>query len=401
MHTRENEIQRADLFRPHFLGSDVMKKLFMIGFMFISLILISSTLFGAVEVWVSWEGESLFRQLSEEWEAETGETVKLVYIPELEEKLTITLKGGGVLPDICLIKTDNLPLILESVEPKLIADLDISEYEFDPKLSQAFIYQSKRYVVPYYADMQLMYIATEVFDQLALDLPMSDWSFEEFIRILQTIQQTPIQPSGWGINSAYLFTGLQEGLGSPVMNQEGKIQLVTQENISLLSQFKDWYHSGLLFDYVTRPNIVKAFSKGELAMFPQGSFLIQKFLASGLDFVIRPLPQPWQSIIDPKGFVCFNNKSGTISLLKNFLEANETFAKTYIKYPSIKPLYPQEIPYYEQMEQTVQNGMIQPINDQYVFGYWPAMRTTLDLILKEGADIQEALEKAQAYIDNR
>jgi hypothetical protein len=45
--------------------------------------------------------------------------------------------------------------------------------------------------------------------------------------------------------------------------------------------------------------------------------------------------------------------------------------------------------------------MVQPIDDQYVFGYWPAMRTALDLILKEGIDVQESLQKAQDYIDQR
>ena len=362
---------------------------------------LSSALCGAVEVWVSWEGETLFRELSKEWESETGETVKLVYIPELEEKLTITLKGGGDLPDICLIKTDNLPLILDYAQPVEIAELNGLDFEFDEKLAHAFDYQSKKYVTPYYADMQLMYLSTKVFDQLDLDLPDNDWNFEEYLQFMQTINEKGIQPSGWGINSAYLFTGLQEGLGSPVINDDGRIELVTQENILLLNRFKDWYQTGLLFDYVTRPNIVKAFSKGELAMFPQGSFLIKKFKDSGLDFAIKPLPTPWRSVIDPKGFVCFNKQPHTVSLLYKYLQANEVFAKDFIKYPAIKAEQPQEIPYYLQMKKAIQDGMVQPIDDQYVFGYWPAMRTALDLILKEGTDVQESLKKAQEYIDQR
>jgi len=378
-----------------------MRKLSRVCFLLAVWMLMASVLFGTVEVWVSWEGESLFRTLSQEWEAETGQQVNLVYIPELEEKLTITLKGGGDLPDLCLIKTDNLPLILDYAEPIETTALDGLDFAFDEKLAQAFQYHSKSYVIPYYADMQLMYLSTKVFKQLDLDLPDNDWDFEEYIQLLQTINETGIQPTGWGINSAYLFTGLQEGLGSPVFTNDGKIVLVTYENILLLNRFKDWYQTGLLFDYVTRPNIVKAFSKGELALFPQGSFLIQKFQASGLDFAIKPLPYPWKSVIDPKGFICFNNNDHTVSLLKKYLQANEAFSKVFIKYPAITPQHPDEIPFYIQMEKTVQKGMLQPIADQYVFGYWPAMRTALDLILKEGVDVQESLEKAQEYIDQR
>jgi len=378
-----------------------MRKLSRVFFLLAVLMFLGSVLFGTVEVWVSWEGESLFRELSQEWESETGEQVKLVYILELEEKLTITLKGGGDLPDICLIKTDNLPIILDYAQPVEITEIDGLDYAFEEKLAQAFHYGSKNYVIPYYADMQLMYLSKKVFDQLGINLPENDWTFDEFIEIMEAIDETDVQPSGWGINSAYIFTGLQEGLGSPVINDDGKVDLLTQENITLLKQFKDWYQAGLLFDYVTRPNIVKAFSKGELAMFPQGSFLIQKFLSSKLDFVIRPLPTPWRSVIDPKGFVCFNKQPNTLSLLNKYLEANEVFAKDFIKYPAIKPEQPQEIPYFSQMQRAVQNGMVQPIDDQYVFGYWPAMRTALDLILKEGIDVQESLQKAQDYIDQR
>jgi len=378
-----------------------MRKLSRVFFLLAVLMFLGSVLFGTVEVWVSWEGESLFRELSQEWESETGEQVKLVYIPELEEKLTITLKGGGDLPDICLIKTDNLPIILDYAQPVEITEIDGLDYAFEEKLAQAFHYGSKNYVIPYYADMQLMYLSKKVFDQLGINLPENDWTFDEFIEIMKAIVETDVQPSGWGINSAYIFTGLQEGLGSPVINDDGKVDLLTQENITLLKQFKDWYQAGLLFDYVTRPNIVKAFSKGELAMFPQGSFLIQKFLSSKLDFVIRPLPTPWRSVIDPKGFVCFNKQPNTLSLLNKYLEANEVFAKDFIKYPAIKPEQPQEIPYFSQMQRAVQKGMVQPIEDQYVLGYWPAMRTALELILKEGIDVQESLQKAQDYIDQR
>ncbi|MFP4460822.1 MAG: hypothetical protein ACLFQE_01360, partial [Thermotogota bacterium] len=190
-----------------------MRKLSQFFFLLLVMMLLGSLSFGTVVVWVSWEGEDFFRQLSKEWETETGKQVKLVYIPEIEEKLTITLKGGGDLPDICLIKTDHLPIILDYTQPVKTAELDGLEYEYDEKLSQAFYYQSNSYVIPYYADMQIMYLSTKVFNQLDLELPENDWDFEEYISIMQSLLKTPVQPCGWGINSAYIFTGLQEGLG--------------------------------------------------------------------------------------------------------------------------------------------------------------------------------------------
>jgi len=128
----------------------------MIAILFMSLIVMSSSVLGDTQVWVSWEGERLFRELASQWEAETGEQVQVVYVPDLEEKLTITLKAAGNLPDLCLIKNDNLPLILAHTEPVKTTELDGLDYAFDEQLSQAFVYRSESYVIPFYADMQLM-----------------------------------------------------------------------------------------------------------------------------------------------------------------------------------------------------------------------------------------------------
>src|SRR6056297_2317420 len=208
-------------------------------FIWVCLILMGSMALGVTQVWVSWEGESLFTELGTQWESETGEQVQIVYVPDLEEKLTITLKASGNLPDLCLIKNDNLPLILEYTEPVKTSEIEGLDYDFDERLSRAFIYRSESYVVPFYADMQLMYLSTKIFDRIGLALPDNDWTLEEFLQLMKTINARDIQPSGWGINSAYLFTGLQEGLGSPVIDEKGKINLLTQENMVLLGRYKE------------------------------------------------------------------------------------------------------------------------------------------------------------------
>jgi len=360
------------------------------------------TVFGQVQLWVSWEGQDWFEKTIEQWEKENNETVKLVYIPQIEDKLAITLKAGGQMPDICLIKTDNLPLICKYTQPVPAEQLiNITDYQFDQKLLNAFFYKAQSHALPFYADMQLMYCSQDIFESVGLNVPENAWDMAQFLKLCKTLKEKEIQPCGWGINSAYIFTGLQEGIGSSVINEKGKIDLMTQENLTLLSNFKQWYDDGFLFDYVNRPNIVKAFSKGKLAMFPQGSYLIRKFLDSGLSFEVRPLPSPWKSVIDPKGFVCFNKDQQTVSLLKHLLGGCETFSAQYIKYPAIQPKQPAQIPYYKVMNDTIKAGMIQPLKDQYVFGYWPGISAALDLILKEDVDIKTALEKAQEFIELR
>ncbi|HOO32095.1 MAG TPA: hypothetical protein PK466_06875 [Thermotogota bacterium] len=366
----------------------------------IMIVVITGMCFSKKTVWVSWEGEEWFKATAAELEAELGEEIQVVYIPELEQKLSISLKGNGELPDLCLVKTDQVPLILKYKTPLSYAEMGINQ-AFNTELLASFEIDDTVWAVPYYADMQLMYLSTDIFDQLKLNIPDDSWTVEDFERLMMEIKKKKKQPSGWGINSAYIFTGFQEGLGSPIYNKEGKIQLVTPENIALIREFKQWYDTGLIFDYVNRPNIVKAFSKKQLAMFPQGSFLIQKFIDKKLSFEVRNLPYPWKSLIDPKGWVIFNGDENTRRILGRFVERNEEFATLYIKYPAVPVSENTAIPYYKVFDETMKNGMIQPIDEAYVFGYWPAISTAIDLVLKENTEIEEALTTAQRYVDNK
>jgi maltose/maltodextrin transport system substrate-binding protein len=366
----------------------------------LAMLFITTIIFSQKTIWVSWEGEQWFNSVAAELESELNEKIQVVYVPELEQKLSITLKGNGELPDICLVKTDSLPLILKYQTPVSYAEIGINQ-AFNQTLLKSFEIDDTIWAVPFYADMQLMYFSTAVFEKLGLTIPDNAWTMDDFEHLMGQIQGKEVQPTGWGINSAYIFTGLQEGLGTPLYNEAGGINLVTDKNIELVKRFKYWYESGLTYDYVNRPNIVKAFSKKQLAMFPQGSFLIQKFLDKKIGFEVRNLPSPWKSVIDPKGWVLFNNDEPTRKILGRLLEKSEEFASLYIKYPAVPVSDATKIPYYSVFDNTIKSGIVQPIKEDYVFGYWPAMRTALDLILKDNADIEESLKTAQGFIDNK
>ena len=373
-----------------------MKKFLMI---LLLVSLLSLPVLARITVWVSWEGEDWFKETARGWSSKNDREVQVLYIPNLDEKLSLTLKGDGALPDICLIKNDVLPLILKYEEPVPLSEIDTG-LQFKESLEAAFTTEEKTRAVPFYADMQLMYLSNTVFEEAGLALPNQDWDIEEFEALMEKLQREGYQPSGWGINSAYIFTGLQSGLGTPVVKPGGTIDIMTDKNIALFEKMKAWYDSGLIHDYVNRPNIIKAFAKKELAMFPQGSFLIPKLNSKGFDFSVRPMPKPWQSVIDPKGFVLFNDSEAVKSLVKTLVSNAPAFSAKYVKYPAINT-EDSVGEYYSILKKTVEEGVIQPNAESYTFGYWPAVRTALDLILKENITVEDALKRAQSYIENR
>lgn len=374
-----------------------MKKVLIV---LLATLLISGVFFSQKTIWVSWEGEKWFKSFASEIETELNEPLEIVYISDLDQKLSITLKGKGDLPDLCLVKTDSLPLILKYHTPVPYAEVGINQ-AFNKILLDSFTIDGTIWAIPFYADMQLMYFSKAIFDQLSLEIPDDSWTIDDFEELMRDIHQKEKQPAGWGINSAYIFTGLQEGLGTPLYNETAEIDLLTEKNYELLNRFKSWYTEGLTYDYVNRPNIVKAFAKNQLAMFPQGSFMIQKFQEKNIEFEVRDLPAPWKSVIDPKGWVLFNNDETTRKILGRIIEKTEEFSALYIKYPAVPVSENTAIPYYSVFDDTMKRGVVQPTEEAYVFGYWPAMRTLLDLVLKENAAIEAALKTAQEFIDNK
>ncbi len=349
-------------------------------------------------VWVSWEGEDWFHQMGRSFLQKTGVDVQITYLPSMADSIGMALKAGGALPDLCLIKNDQLAEIIPTSRAKEADRSLMNRFDPDPIMTRAFFYQNQQFAIPFYADVQLLYINCEVFDRLKIALPEPSWTVEDLEPLLHKLRESGVIPISWGLNSSYIFTGLQAGLGSPVFDQVGHFQVDTQENVQLVQRLKDWADRGWLVDRPQRPQLIQDFLRGQIAMIPQGSFMISTFESRGFAYYALPFPTPWKSMVDVKGFVQFSDHPQATAFLEHLLLQSEDFALQWVKVPAVatEGFSLQSIPDFPKI---MEGSIVQPHEPQYAQRYIPAIRTALELVFLGDLSPQQALSKAQEFID--
>ena len=361
-------------------------------------LLAGSLLAQPLVVWVSWEGEDWFHQMGRSFLQKTGIPVQVTYLPSMADSIGMALKGGGTLPDLCLIKNDQLAEIIPTSRAKEADRSLIERFSIDPILTSAFFYQNQQFAVPFYADVQLLYINREVFDRLKIAIPESSWTVDDLEQLMQQLRESGVIPISWGLNSSYIFTGLQAGLGSPVFDQDDHFHVDTQENLQLVQRLKDWAERGWLVDRPQRPQLIQDFLRGQIAMIPQGSFMISTFEDRRFAYHALPFPTPWKSMVDVKGFVQFSDHPEASAFLEHLLLQIEDFARQWIKVPAVasEGFELQNIPEFSKI---IEGSIVQPHHPQYAQRYIPAIRTALELVFLGDLSPQKALIKAQEFID--
>ena len=362
----------------------------------ILVMILGISVFSKITLWISWEGEEWFREEAKAFKKEFGIDVDVVYIPNVWSKLFMTLKGKGDLPDVCLIKNENLETIEGYVNLPSLKEIGLNDEDFNGKMLKAFRVKGTVRAVPFYADVQIMYLNIDLFEKLDLELPEKSWNFDGFIDLLRNIKRKGFTPTAMGLFSPYFFFGLQAGLGSGL--GEGKIRVDTAENIRLIELLKKLYDEGLIMNITKkRPIMVKKFIKDELALLPHGSFLIRKFKEKKVNFSITILPKPWKGIVDPKGFIVFRNDEDVRKFLKFMLKDSGEFMEKYIKIPALKHQNLKN-EYFPILMEAFENGILQPSTIEYE-RYWEIMGDALELSLTGKIKIADALKKAQSYIE--
>ncbi|RKX55018.1 MAG: hypothetical protein DRP30_00730 [Thermotoga sp.] len=354
--------------------------------------------FPKIVLWMSWEGEDWFEKVADSFEKNTGVEVEVVYVPNIWKKLSMSLRGGGDLPDVCLVKNENLESIERYIDLPSLDELGLDKRSFHENILKAFTVDGKVKAVPFYADVQIAYLNVDVFKKLGMNLPNDSWNFEEFVEILKKIKQKDegITPTTMGLFSPYFFFGLQAGIGSGVSSDGVKVD--TEENVKLIELLKKLHDEGLIMNITKkRPIMVKMFIKKELAILPHGSFLIRKFEEKKVNFTIRVLPKPWKGVVDPKGFVVFKNDENVRKFISFLLSNSEDFMDDYRKIPALKNVKLKN-KYMSTLLKAVENGVVQPSSVEFE-EYWDVMGSTLELAITGKMDPMEALKMAQSYIE--
>jgi ABC-type glycerol-3-phosphate transport system substrate-binding protein len=355
-----------------------------------------SVCFG-ITVWVSWEGEDWYHEVATEYTRKTGVPIEIVQLPSLEPKLQVAVKTKDTLPDLCLIKSDYLPVVQPFALP--VYSQDIPDYfpRFVPIGVDTYTTENTLYAIPFYADVQVMYLQKEVFSKSGVELPDTNWTIDDMETLMKTFSEKGQLAIGWGFNSPYIFQGLQESFGSSFM-PDGHINILTDSNRTLLRRLRTWVVNGWFKDYPQRPGLVKDFSAGKVAMIPQGSFLIPSFDESGLPYAVTTLPFPWKSVIDTKAWVIFSHPDEVYPFIIYMIERMNELCDAFVKQSLITGVA-SELPYASVLETAMQCSMVQPSTQAYASGYWTAMKACLELYLRGQGELEPLLSTAQEYID--
>jgi len=348
-------------------------------------------------VWVSWEGEDWYRKVAQEYSKTANVPVEIVQIPSPDQKLRVAMKTPDTLPDLCLIKSDYFP----SIEP-IVLPIQLERF---PQYADRFVAIGKETytsggelrAVPFYADTQVLYIQTRVFERYGIPIPQNDWDVQDLEALMARLHAQGVIPIGWGFNSPYIFQGLQEGYGRSFL-QDGAIQVFTEENLLLLTRLRAWVVNGWFKDYPQRPGLVRDFSSGKVAMIPQGSFLIPNFIEAEVPFTVVALPYPWKSVIDTKAWVIFKNEELVYPFLSFLFERMQELCAAHMKQSLIAGI-PSAERYHAVFEKALENSLVQPSTPAFSEGYWTAMKACLELSLRGEGELQPLLSTAQAYID--
>ena len=282
-------------------------------FLLVGMITLLTTLTLPITVWFSWEGEEVFKALIERFSRETGIEVKVVYIPKrADDKLLLAWKGGKGIPDVVMLKNDEIGRLIDILEP-LKAPGEISQ-----KSKSAFTINGKLYALPLYADIG------GIFFYRNLEIP-ENVSIEWLVENLKDEKNALLMP----IYGRYFFQVFQRAFGE-------KTDLhLKDESTEKALEYLIWIRKEVPYIPKDGRSAIQIFMRGEGKVLMFGSFLISKFKAKNLSFEIMEPPfveragRRISPNLDYKGFAVVKGRLSED--VKKFLEyvSSEEFQREF------------------------------------------------------------------------
>lgn len=405
-----------------------MKKVLIILLLLISLVVFSKNII----VWFEYEGMEQMNNIIKEFEKENPDiTIQLVEQKKIVSKVLNTYRGGGELPDIILIKNDEIGILTDS---NLIENVDNFKDEmgdsFIDKAFDAFSVEKSiinnesnnfrkekhYYGVPFYFDTQVLYYHDKIFydNGFPLDegLTFEDLLFASYV--VEDKSKGKIMGLAWGANSPYWFPPFQWAFGKENLMEDGRIIVNDDETYKAIDFiFKNIV--GKSAHWLERQGLIAGFKRGKIASMFFGTFMIPDFIKSGIEFKILPLPYIEEAgnymtpILDYKGFSIIKGKKTPEieKFIKYILDKKSQieFCKDLYKFPVNKEAFnilKDKDEYFKVAYESARIGKTMPTSAYFKSKYWQGVRTMMTLILKqkEGYD-GEIVEKAQEFMDGK
>ena len=359
-----------------------------------------------LEVWLSWEGVPQLKAEIERWSRQTGARVRAVDVPDTRSKLLAALRGGGRLPDLVMIQSDNLPSLLAAGAFQSLDRMDSSRLV--DKGRTAFESGGRRWAAPFYFDTQLAFYSRKHFPSA----PPVDWTTEWLEAEARRVARSGTSPMSWNAYSAYWLLSFALGFGKPsIEDADGLVRPDDPGTRAALRWILRMRDEGLLA-VLERDAMVGRFASGEAALILSGSYSIPEFERIGLDFGVAPYPvvsatgKPIAPLLDFKGFAMSRSTRSPIGArrLLEYLSGvgvQQRFSSALSKLPANRDAW--EVArstnrYYPQLSRSYEIGVVIPPTEGYA-AYKNTMWKILRFIYSGSMTVDEALAEGRRLIE--
>lgn len=243
---------------------------------------------GELEVWLSWEGVPELKAEIERWSRLTGVKVKTVDVPDTRAKLLAVMRGGGRVPDLLMIQSDN---VADLVQAKALQPLDrLEPFRLDEKGRSAFSTGGRLWALPFYFDTQILYYNRALLSPEAASRLAGSWTTADLESISRGILAAGKTPVSWNVYSAYWLLSFALGFGRPsVEDADGGVRPDDPGTRRAIDWMLSLIDRGILLP-LERDAMIARFAAGDIAMILSGSYSIPEFERIGIDFGIAAYP---------------------------------------------------------------------------------------------------------------
>jgi arabinogalactan oligomer/maltooligosaccharide transport system substrate-binding protein len=359
-----------------------------------------------LEVWVSWEGVAELKREIERWASLAGVKVRTVDVPDTRTKLLAVARGGGRVPDLIMLQSDN---VYDLATAKLLQNLDrIDTPYLDKKGKSAFSMDGRLWALPFYFDTQLVF-----YNKKKIPKPIDRrWTTDDLEALAGSLH-TPGNPSmSWNLYSAYWLLPFALGFGKPsIVDEDGTVRPDDPGTAAALAWMMDLIRKGLL-EPLERDAMVARFAAGSLPIILSGSYSIPEFRKIGLDFGVAPYPRvsstglPVSPLLDYKGFAMTRASKAPVSSrrLLEYLHGigvQQRFTAALAKLPANAFAWEMARagnPYFAVLSQSAEIGSVIPPGKGYSI-YKNMMWKIIRFVLSGSMNVPTALKEARRLID--
>jgi len=225
----------------------------------------------------------IFEEVIGKFEAEFP-NVKVDYLNATSQfEDTIKTQGvGGSLPDVWYARTfltsdyatKGWTLNLASLIDR--DDVDVDDF-WAAQIAQ-MSYEGDLYALPYDFSNVGIYYNKDIFDEMGVDYPTSDWTMEEMAEIAEQFVEKDADGNitRWGLNIfpwSWPWLGILQANGGAIFNEDQTECVINSaENLATLEFFKEMRNKGIYPESGATPEGLEPFSNGLVAMTFEGSW---------------------------------------------------------------------------------------------------------------------------------